>query len=67
MWRFSCRYIHKALKQLTCKTKYLGEYCVTSAWRLTCGYSQCAKAIGKFHLPMEVLANKTVKGSHYMK
>ena len=39
VWRFSCGYTHKALKQLANKTKHLGQYCV----RLSCGYSRSTK------------------------
>ena len=38
VWRFSCRYIHKALKQLATITEHLGEHCVTFARMLSCGY-----------------------------
>ena len=60
----------ETLKQIESITKYLGEHCVTFAWRLSCGYSWGTKAISKLYLLIEALkslANKTVKQSHYMK
>ena len=50
VWRFSCGYTHKVLKQLASKAKHLGQYCI----RLSYGYSRGTKVISKQNIEAKI-------------